>query len=243
MRLHGMLRARSWCLLAVLGGLLFCCGRIGAQPTSGATGQSLTALQRLAAAGEPKAQYALGRRYFNGEGVSQDDAQAAVWFHKAAEQGDADAQNFLGDAYGKGEGVPQDFAQMVAWYRKAAAAGNANAQHSLGSVYYFGDGVTEDQAESARWYRRAAENGNADAQFDLGVMYYDGTGIPQDYAESYFWLSIAAAGLPLGENLEVANQNKIAQRRDAASSHLTKTVLLETQQRARKWFEDHPARP
>jgi len=161
---------------------------------------------------------------------------------RAADQGDADAQNCLGDAYGKGEGVPKDFIQMVAWYRKAANQGNAHAQKSLGDTYYFGYGVERDQAESARWYRRAAENGNADAQFDLGVMYYDGTGVPQDYAEFYFWLDIAAAGKPIGDNLEVANLEKVAKRRDDAASYLTKTVLLQTQERARKWLEEHPAK-
>jgi hypothetical protein len=31
--------------------------------------------------------------------------------------------------------------------------------------------------------------------------------------------------------------------RDRIASHLTKTELLKDQERPRKWFEDHPAKP
>jgi TPR repeat protein len=40
------------------------------------------------------AQFNLGIMYNNGQGVPQDDAEAAAWCHKAAEQGHADAQIF-----------------------------------------------------------------------------------------------------------------------------------------------------
>ena len=43
--------------------------------------------------GDPGAQNNLGLRYFNGDGVEKDLAQAVVWFRKAADQGYASAQN------------------------------------------------------------------------------------------------------------------------------------------------------
>ena len=70
--------------------------------------------------------------YFEGRGVSQDDAQAAAWYRKAAEQGYAEAQSNLGEMYVKGQGVPQDYEQAVAWTRKAAEQGNAGGQTNLG---------------------------------------------------------------------------------------------------------------
>lgn len=39
--------------------------------------------------GNAQAQLNLGWMYANGQGVRQDDAQAAQWFRKASEQGDA----------------------------------------------------------------------------------------------------------------------------------------------------------
>ena len=38
--------------------------------------------------------------------VSENDAEAVKWFHKAAEQGVADIQYNLGIMYGNGEGIP-----------------------------------------------------------------------------------------------------------------------------------------
>lgn len=62
--------------------------------------------------------------YANGQGVRQDDAQAAQWFRKAAEQEYADAQNNLGVMYEQGQGVLQDLALAQEWYGKACDNGN-----------------------------------------------------------------------------------------------------------------------
>ena len=56
-----------------------------------------------------------------GQGVPQDNAQAAAWFRKAAEQGDADAQYTLGELNVLGQGVPQDWAEAYFWLDLAAA--------------------------------------------------------------------------------------------------------------------------
>jgi hypothetical protein len=98
--------------------------------------------------------------------------------------------------------------------------------------------VPQDYSQAVFWFRKAAEQGEADAQFWLGVLYESGTGLPQDYAEAYFWFDVAAAGNPPTASAEADVKN-----RDEAASNLTKTVLLQTQERARKWFEDHPAKP
>jgi hypothetical protein len=59
----------------------------------------------------PVAQCALGSRYYNGEGVVSDKAEAVKWFRKAAEQGFAQAQYNLGVCYANGEGIAQDKAE------------------------------------------------------------------------------------------------------------------------------------
>ena len=80
-------------------------------------GDYATALREwrpLAEQGDAEAQFNLGLMYANGEGVPEDDVQAAFWFRKAAEQGDAAAQNNLGVRYDNGEGVPEDYVQAYA---------------------------------------------------------------------------------------------------------------------------------
>ena len=65
-------------------------------------------LVRCAEQGNAGAQSSLGWIYANGEGVPEDDAEAARWYRLAAEQGDYSAQGNLGRLYANGEGVPQD---------------------------------------------------------------------------------------------------------------------------------------
>ena len=57
--------------------------------------QTIDELKTRAANGDAKAQYNLGDRYYNGEGVEVDYVQCAVWLEKAAEQGHEKAQQML----------------------------------------------------------------------------------------------------------------------------------------------------
>jgi hypothetical protein len=76
--------------------------------------------------------------YHNGEGVPQDDAEAAKWYLKAVEQGYADALTKLEIMSQEGKGVPEDDAEATKWYIKAAEQGIADAQYNLGLKYFFG---------------------------------------------------------------------------------------------------------
>ncbi len=70
----------------------------------------------------------LGVLYAKGEGVPQDDEQAAKWFRLAAEQGNGNAQFNLGLLHGEGQGVPQDVMQAHMWWNLAAAQGIEQAR-------------------------------------------------------------------------------------------------------------------
>ena len=146
----------------------------------------------LAEEGDVSAQTLLGHMYRVGDGVPQDDAEAARWFRRAAERGDASAQYNLGDMYFDGEGVPRDHAKAAEWYRRAAEQGHASAQFGLGVLLEYGSGVPSDVDEAVKWYHRAAERGNYDAQNKLGRMYSTGGSVPQNLAEAAKWYSRAA---------------------------------------------------
>ncbi len=157
----------------------------------------------------------------------------------AADQGQADVQFNLVGPYINGEGVPQDnFTQEAVRCRRLAEQGNAEAQYNLAYFYSRGRGVPQDYAQAAFWYRKAAERGIAEAQCMLGAWCGMGQGVPQDHAEAYFWSDVAAAG-----KLEASMAKAAMTNRDLALSHLKPAELAREQERARKWFEAHPAKP
>lgn len=88
--------------------------------------------------GDQLAQFNLGNRYLQGDGVLKDDVNAIAWYRKSAEQGNADAQVNLGACYSNGIGLPRDPAQGMMWYRKAAEKGHAPGQYNLGQSYAVG---------------------------------------------------------------------------------------------------------
>ena len=135
--------------------------------------EDIETLKAKAEQGDAEAQCDLGLRYYSGDGVPKDKAEAINWYHKAAEQGYAKAQFNLALCYYNGEGVPEDKAEAVNWFRKAAEQGDAEAQFNLALCYYNGEGVPEDKAETVKWFRKAAEQGDAEAQYSLGLYYED----------------------------------------------------------------------
>ena len=86
--------------------------------------QSLQDVQKLAAAGDPDAQWQMGVRYHDGQGVPQDDVQAVQWFRRAADQGSVAAQGALGAYYWRGRGVPADLSKAYFWSAIAMAQGD-----------------------------------------------------------------------------------------------------------------------
>lgn len=64
--------------------------------------RSLKEWMRLAEQGQDFAQYNLGEKYYNGDGVPQDLAEAAKWYRLAADQGHVGARIRLDIQYAIG---------------------------------------------------------------------------------------------------------------------------------------------
>src|SRR5271170_3741348 len=78
-------------------------------------------LRERAAAGDPEAQFTLGKNYEAGRsGLKQDYAQAASWYRKSAEQGNIYAQASVGILYHSGKGLPHDDVQAEMWFTVSA---------------------------------------------------------------------------------------------------------------------------
>ena len=54
--------------------------------------------------------------YMDGQGVTQDPAEALKWLESAAAQGLLDAQFALGNIFAGGSGMPKDNVRAYMWY-------------------------------------------------------------------------------------------------------------------------------
>jgi TPR repeat protein len=112
---------------------------------------SFELVKERAEAGNASAQAYLGVMYREGEGVEQDEREAAKWFRKAAYQGHALAQGSLAVMYLGGMGVPKNDVEAYAWFNLAAVSDDTakNARDKLNLT------LTPD--EKARAQKRSKE--------------------------------------------------------------------------------------
>lgn len=109
--------------------------------------------------GDAEAQLQLGMRYAEGDGMIQNDKEAAKWFALAAKQGLAEAEYQYGLALLRGRGVLQDYQAAFAWIEKPAQRGYAQAQYRLGELYRYGTGTAIDKPRAYLWFNLAAAQG------------------------------------------------------------------------------------
>jgi TPR repeat protein len=119
-------------------------------------GTDLNRTVNQAEAGHSTAQYEMGVRCANGEGVPQNYRDAMAWFAKAAANGNDNAQWKLGLGYIKGIGVPPDASEAAVWFKRAANQGHIRAQSALSDLYLSGRGVPRDYVRAYTWASIAA---------------------------------------------------------------------------------------
>lgn len=116
-------------------------------------------------AGDPSAQFVIGKIYDYGNGgVTQNQEVAVRWYRRAAEQGYPGAQFNMGNCCQLGEGVEQNKEEAVYWYRQAARQGDADSQYMLGLCYASGDGVAKNARKAIEWFKEASRQGHRLAQ-------------------------------------------------------------------------------
>ena len=153
---------------------------------------SLESLIRDAEKGDADAQFRLGVRYAEGNGVQKDYYEAAKWYRKAAEQGNSDAQVNLGYCYEMGYGVEKDYQKAFQLYTASAKQGEVVAQTNLGNCYAYGRGVQQDYLTAVEWYEIAARKNHPKAFYLLGTMAESGHGLEKDKKEAVRYYHKAA---------------------------------------------------
>jgi len=147
-------------LLAAVGALVGITAWLALDPHAPTAVQAPASLPHARATqGDAEAQLQIGMRYAAGDGVVQNDKEAALWFAKAAKQGLAEAQYQYGLVLLQGRGVVQDYKAAFNWIEKPAQRGYARAQYSLGELYRYGTGTAIDKARAYLWFNLAAAQG------------------------------------------------------------------------------------
>jgi TPR repeat protein len=185
--------------------------------------ETLETLRKHADEGMIYAEYRLGQKYFDGDGVQRDVSQAIAWFRRAADAGDLMSPYWLGMTYAFDDDVSKDSAESLRWLRIGADRGNADAQFALGSMFAYGNGVKKDLNEAVRWFRKAAvpseskldrvifgkQLGSTAAQKALGMVYSYGYGVPKDAVEAAKWERMAASPIVVPPSDKYPNSDRL----------------------------------
>lgn len=131
---------------------------------SGDDTDALPLFQKLAAAGNPKAEYWLAVMKEDGLGVAEDPAGAVALYGKAAAKDILSAQMRLGEIYLNGNLTTPDYAKAFELLKQAAMAGQPRAAMLLGQMYRTGTGVSVDLVEAYAWSEVAVLEGLAFAK-------------------------------------------------------------------------------
>lgn len=158
--------------------------------------EALPLLQKAAEQNSAAAQYLLGRMYYNGDGVEQNDSISAYWMEKAANLNNSDAQGNLGLYHIYGVGVEQNYDKAIHWLTIAADEGDQVASYYLGQIYgnfaEFDDIVPIDYAKALKYMQLSVDNGNILANRYLGMIYADGLGVTPDREKALQYFRLAA---------------------------------------------------
>ena len=96
------------------------------------------------------AQMAIGRAFYLGEGVDEDNIEAVKWFELAVQQENPTAQFSLGERYFEGLGVEENLTEALKLLRASANNGNDRALeclHANGFDLKEDDDVTLSEAD------------------------------------------------------------------------------------------------
>jgi TPR repeat protein len=136
-------------------------------------GEAITEWRQAADAGDARGARGalfLGVMYDAGIGVSQDYAQALLWYRRAAAEGSAAGAFNVGVLYDAGLGVAKSPAHAATWYAQAATQGFGRAEYNLGLLYEGGIGVPHSRKQALALFARAAGHGISAAKLHLAAL-------------------------------------------------------------------------
>ena len=115
-----------------------------------------------------------GKRYYYGDGVSQDYRKAAQYFKDAAFQENGEGMYYYSWIHAYGQGVQKDSTKTVLWAKRGINSGDNNCKTLLGKIYYEGQAVKKNYSEAFAYYREGDAENISNCSVGLGNMYKNG---------------------------------------------------------------------
>lgn len=151
-----------------------------------------------AAGGDPRANAALGYRYWTGLGVPASCETALDHFEAAANDAAAIIEKrgftvFLDKSrISRKKNSREIDEEVVEYYEQLARAGDTVAQISLGNLFLTGAKLIDQNPQTAaRFYEMAAKDGDAAGAGQIGYMYARGIGVEPDAEKALKYLNTA----------------------------------------------------
>lgn len=148
------------------------------------------------------AQTELGKEYYYGINLEEDEDEAFYWFEQAAKQGEPEAKILYARLVYIGYGEEESDEELGAkLYMEALDDEECDSYYSgwdyrnIGECYLYGHYVEKDYEEAVEWFEYAIDKGEKYAYCKLGECYYfGGYGIEKDLlkAEEMFNKAIVA---------------------------------------------------
>lgn len=151
------------------------------------------AIRAQARAGDPDAQFIIGRFYADAARSGYPDTRryARHWLTRAARGGHPEAAAMLA------HDTANDPAEHLAWLTLAAEAGHSESRYELACRLRDGDGAPQDLPRAYALFCALADGrGDLRAAGAAGLMAAAGEGIPADYAAACRLLTLGAKGNP-----------------------------------------------
>lgn len=141
--------------------------------------------------GNALAQFKLGACLSDGDGISQNDDEAAYWYMKSAKGGNTWGMFNLAISYSNGDGVKRNDAKAAYWFEKAANKGDIDSQYQLAKLHYNSFFLPHNYAKAIFWFKKVAfsksskvKDMKALAYHFLSECYRRGKGVKQNFTIS-----------------------------------------------------------
>ena len=135
----------------------------------------------------------VGRAFFAGKGVSEDDSKGILYYKKSCDLGGGFACQRLGSNYTTGRTVTKNLAMAAQYYKKGCENADYESCYSMGYNFENGIGVSKDLVRAIEYHESNCRNLYGKSCNNLAHLYQDAQGTSQDLSKAAKYFEEACA--------------------------------------------------